>query len=303
MKKNKKIIKRIGCLFGAFIVALVSICSIIPNNKQNLNYASADEVNLSYSSNWLPVTVIASSSSSGSYVTFNSGSIKINLLNMGSSLSFNLEYQNSFMASGNYNPHIGPAIVPSLTSDNVNVNYYNMSLSGSPFYLKMAYRYYGGTVSDITRVRIISYEDSTWVGYYAGENRVITFGFLVNSRPAVYYNDFNLPIVTSADANYSLGYSQGFTAGETTGYSTGYDAGKTEGQSIGYTTGYGAGKAYGLALGSDYTFMSFFSAIFDAPIQALTGLLNFEILGVNLFNFVTALFTLGLILALVKFIL
>lgn len=300
MKKNKKLIKRIGCLIGAFMVALVSICSILPNKKQNVDYAAADEVNLSYSSNWLPVTVLASSSSSGSYVTFNSGSIKINLLNMGSSLSFNLEYQNSFMASGNYNPHIGPAIVPSFTSDNVNVNYYNMSLSGSPFYLKMAYRYYGGTVSDITRVRIISYEDSTWVGYYAGLDRVITFGFLVNSRPSVFYNDFNLPIVISADANFSLGYAQGFTAGETSGYNTGYDTGLTEGREIGYTTGYGAGKADGLALGSDYTFMSLFSAIFDAPIQALTGLLNFEILGINLYNFVTALFTLGLILALIK---
>ena len=44
MKKNKKLIKRIGCLIGAFMVALVSICSIIPYKKQSIDYASADSV-------------------------------------------------------------------------------------------------------------------------------------------------------------------------------------------------------------------------------------------------------------------
>ena len=53
----------------------------------------------------------------------------------------------------------------------------------------------------------------------------------------------------------------------------------------------------------DYSFFGLVSAIIDAPIKAVRGLLNFDILGVNMFAFVTSLFSLAVILMLIKFLL
>lgn len=54
---------------------------------------------------------------------------------------------------------------------------------------------------------------------------------------------------------------------------------------------------------TDYSFFGLLSAVIDAPIKAVRGLLNFNILGVNMFAFVTSLFSLAVILMLIKFIL
>lgn len=54
---------------------------------------------------------------------------------------------------------------------------------------------------------------------------------------------------------------------------------------------------------ADYSFFGLISAVIDAPIKAVRGLLNFDILGVNMFAFVTSLFSLAVILMLIKFIL
>lgn len=54
---------------------------------------------------------------------------------------------------------------------------------------------------------------------------------------------------------------------------------------------------------ADYSFFGLISAVIDAPVKAIRGLLNFDILGVNMFSFVTSLFSLAVILMLIKFIL
>lgn len=54
---------------------------------------------------------------------------------------------------------------------------------------------------------------------------------------------------------------------------------------------------------ADYSFFGLISAVIDAPVKAIRGLLNFDILGVNMFAFVTSLFSLAVILMLIKFIL
>lgn len=48
------------------------------------------------------------------------------------------------------------------------------------------------------------------------------------------------------------------------------------------------------------TFLSLFGALFDAPIQALSGLLNFDVLGFNLWNFFTAVITIGIVIFVVR---
>lgn len=54
---------------------------------------------------------------------------------------------------------------------------------------------------------------------------------------------------------------------------------------------------------ADYSFFGLISAVIDAPIKAVRGLLNFDILGVNMFAFVTSLFSLAVVLMIVKLLL
>ncbi|QRV61697.1 putative flagellar assembly protein H [Inovirus sp.] len=54
---------------------------------------------------------------------------------------------------------------------------------------------------------------------------------------------------------------------------------------------------------TDYSFFGLISAVIDAPIKAIRGLLNFDILGVNMFSFVTSLFSLAVVLMIVKLLL
>lgn len=306
MKKNKKLIKKIGCLIGVFLVALVSICSIIPNKKQNIDYVSADFFNSSYVSNTLPFTVNEKGSLSFPYsanmnvwltLTFekiNSNiNLNINLLSLDSTFSANLQNFSVSSTTSGSNSKVWSS------EQWVQFN--------STFFVKMAFSLASDfDLLSLSSVKIISNNyGTTQLEYFDANNNIFAIAFLhaTIDNQFIRYSESDpviFPIISPNSSNYAQGYQQGQSDGYNSGYNNGYDTGLSEGRDIGYTTGYGAGKADGLALGSDYTFMSFFSAIFDAPIQALTGLLNFEILGINLYNFVTALFTLGLILALIK---
>ncbi len=61
---------------------------------------------------------------------------------------------------------------------------------------------------------------------------------------------------------------------------------------------YNLGKLAGSS--ETYTFFGLISAVIDAPIKAFTGLLNFEIFGVNIKSFLLSLFTIALVIAIVK---
>ena len=134
------------------------------------------------------------------------------------------------------------------------------------------------------------------------------------------------------DAFYLAGYNNASKGYFDDGYNQGYSVGKDEG----YNTGFSAGDAQGFARGVDsantYSFLGLFGAIFDAPIKAIFGgtstlpagtkitdsngntitlqstttvsrggLLNFDIMGVNLSGFVLALFSISIIVVVIKF--
>lgn len=154
------------------------------------------------------------------------------------------------------------------------------------------------------------------------QNDVYKFFALIDYRnysPAD--NDFYVAGFNSASKGY---YDNG--------YKNGYSAGNTDGYKIGYTAGDSKGYQRGLSDGGNYSFLSLFGAIFDAPIQALFGgtqrlpagtkitdssgktitltsdtvvnrggMLNFELMGVNLSGFVLALFSLSIIIVVIKF--
>lgn len=70
-----------------------------------------------------------------------------------------------------------------------------------------------------------------------------------------------------------------------------------QGQQAGYDSGYTAG----IAAGGNNSFLSLVTAVVDAPINAFTSLLNFDILGFNVKNVVLSLLTAALIIACIRF--
>lgn len=60
------------------------------------------------------------------------------------------------------------------------------------------------------------------------------------------------------------------------------------------------GKQAGIESANKYTFSALVSSVVDAPIKAITGLLNFEIFGVNLKSFMLSIFTIAVVIAIVK---
>lgn len=107
----------------------------------------------------------------------------------------------------------------------------------------------------------------------------------------IYYLD-NV-VVGSND--YNAGYNAGFNVGSSAGYTQGFDAGRASG----YTQGY----ADGLSANNDFTFLGLLGAVVDAPLKVFTNLFNFDILGFNLLDFFTGMFTLAIIIWLVRLLL
>lgn len=104
------------------------------------------------------------------------------------------------------------------------------------------------------------------------------------------------------DEGYRNGYIDGVEDGENLGYTDGFNEGYTDGYTEGDVDGYNRGYYTGMSDGGDYTFMSLFSSVIDAPVQAFTGLFNFDLLGINLSGFFLALLTAGVCLAILRLI-
>lgn len=142
-------------------------------------------------------------------------------------------------------------------------------------------------------------------GYNVGYNKGFNDG---NNNVINNPNNYDLYSKTQYDNNYYTGKNDGITIGENNiknnpnNYDlytqTQYDSNYTNGKNIGYSTGYNKG----VADSNNYTFIGLIGSVIDAPIQAFTGLFNFELLGFNLLNFVKALFTLMVIIVVARFI-
>lgn len=94
---------------------------------------------------------------------------------------------------------------------------------------------------------------------------------------------------------YQAGYKEGSQAGYDNAYSQLYESR--------YNAGYTQGKIDGIESANEYTFLGLLNAVFYAPLKAFVSMLNFEILGVNILTFVTALLTLAVVTTLIKVVL
>lgn len=105
-----------------------------------------------------------------------------------------------------------------------------------------------------------------------------------------------VPIGLSTDSVYYNAYENGYGIGFNEGSQVGYTDGYQNGKNAGYSQGYNAGAADA----GNYTFLGLLGAIVDAPIQAITGLLNFDLLGFNMAGFFYALVTLAITITVVR---
>lgn len=113
-----------------------------------------------------------------------------------------------------------------------------------------------------------------------------------------YYYSFGLD--NAAQESYQNGFNTGLSQGITEGKQQGLQEGYTSGFADGKSQGYASGFQEGAASASNYTFFGLISAVVDAPIQAITGLFDFEILGFNVQNFMFSLLTVCVIITIIK---
>lgn len=151
-------------------------------------------------------------------------------------------------------------------------------------------------------------------------------------RSLVVQQDYRKVRVPSDNALYLKGYQSASDDFYNKGYNDGVVSGEKSGYNKGFTAGDAQGYSRGVEVGGNYSFLGLFGAIFDAPINALfggtttlpagttitdkngntttllssatvhrAGLLNFDLMGVNLSGFVLALFSMSIIIIVIKF--
>lgn len=110
-------------------------------------------------------------------------------------------------------------------------------------------------------------------------------------------------VISDAISNdiYNNGYDTGYNKGQSDGYDEGLNKGYDKGYSDGYDKGYNIGLNNGVT-SNDYSFFGLISAVVDAPISAVKGLLNFDVFGFNMLNAFTGLFSCCLVIAIIKFL-
>ena len=160
--------------------------------------------------------------------------------------------------------------------------------------------YFRAFLNNVTNVSFSAFDYRT-----SNSNDRIVFYGLVDELPAV-ATDFLVPtavdtlhITISAGQN---GYDAGFDAGVKSVKSQ-YESQLEAVKENARQKGFAEAEAMFNSGDADYSFFGLISAVIDAPIKAMRGLLNFDILGVNMFAFVTSLFSLAVVLMIVKLLL
>lgn len=115
------------------------------------------------------------------------------------------------------------------------------------------------------------------------------------------YTQYEQGVQDGYNTGYQTGYSDGYYNGNQVGYDSGYSDGYSSGNTIGYNNGYADGLAYGTT--SNGTAMTIFSGILQIgmlPVNILLAMFNFEILGINLSAFVSAILTVCLTIIVIR---
>ena len=163
-------------------------------------------------------------------------------------------------------------------------------------------------IANIYKIRIYtedlsSYNFNTHIVYYDVNDNFIDFAVLMDNRfgasqpLALKLSDRTYFLVSdlTGDQMYSQGYQEGLLANQDNIYNSGYNVGRLEGYDDGYNSG--------INDSNQYSFYNLFGAVLDAPVKVFSGLFNFNLLGINLLGLITGLFTLAMIILIIKLIL
>lgn len=160
--------------------------------------------------------------------------------------------------------------------------------------------YFRAFLNNVSNVSFSAFDYRT-----SNENDRIVFYGLVDDLPAV-ATDFLVPTaVDTLHISISAGqnsYDAGFNAGKLSVESQ-YNAQLSAAIENARQKGFAEAQKMFDNGNTDYSFFGLISAVIDVPIKAIRGLLNFDILGVNMFAFVTSLFSLAVVLMIVKLLL
>ena len=201
-------------------------------------------------------------------------------------------------------------VVDSQTDVSVSVKYYYDGILVHP----------DVSLSGIPQNAFLRFDDPFLVGYNLGLD--VGAGF---DRDFVYQQGYNSGFqqsnnqVTVGNASYNAGYNAGVDVGvqqsnnQVTVGNASYNAGVqyADNRVNKNSWSYQQGLTDGRAEGGEYTFLGLIGAILDAPINALfgytsadgvfhPGLFSIEILGMNMSAFILSIFTLGLIIAILR---
>lgn len=199
-----------------------------------------------------------------------------------------------------------------------NGRYYNkFNNSVNADNLKYAYfGFAGGSLPSGSKLTLTGYclqgqtsPEGVDVAVLVGSN-FVNVGHLVATRESWKYNIITFTLPYASSGIYFIGLGNGYfelsefvIEIETTDFDTLYGLAYKRGQDSrdsDVTIAFENGKRAGMTQANPYSFNALFGAVFDAPIQAITGLLDFDILGVNMKGLYLSLFTLALIIFVVK---
>lgn len=139
------------------------------------------------------------------------------------------------------------------------------------------------------------------VVYYYGDSADVLTHYLYSDTGYNFgFNSRTYYLASTDSSLYQQGYQSGLTQGYQNGYNSGYNQGTQDVSQSQYNAGYDYGYSQGVLEANNYSFVGLISAVIDVPIKAFTSLFNFDLLGVNMLSFVTALFTLAVIITIIK---
>lgn len=332
-KKSKK--KRIGLILCSLFICLCSILCIVPFNQQQ-KCVSADTIDSSgftftgsdLSFHYSFRTAINGDDTSAVYPMNLHYIYSSDANNVLQSLGFvatipvwrtygdnpiftrnvDFEFLNSSYFTISNGSYLGYIYQPLLGADVRDTFYFFASTFNSTGNIIM-----GKPTSFVYSVALHYGSICDYIVYYDnnGNSLMLMHFFYKNlSSSSIYYYDFYLSPYRRYYFNDGLNltdneyYNQGYQQGQQNGYNTGYNAGESagykDGYSVGQTTGYNNGYSDGMEDSNQYTFLNLLSATIDAPVKYFQSLFNFELLGVNLQGFLTGLFTLCVIVTIVK---
>lgn len=193
-------------------------------------------------------------------------------------------------------------------------NGFNINLEIYDDYNVLIYEYNESYYEEVTMQ--ITNTTTYMIGYENNdENEALKISFIYGARNSNFYiplEDIALPITIKYNERYTINWTPIVeniipalinSNSYDLGYYNGYNQGNTDGYSTGYNTGYATG--YNDASDQDTTAVTIFSGILSVgllPVNFFLAILNFEVFGINIGAFVSALLTVAIVVIITRMV-